>query len=83
MRLSVAIAVVFFSMVGLSMADDVRASIRKPTNIPAEALGPALQALAKQRDFQIVYVSEEIESLRTEGAIGEFTAWKLIGARSM
>jgi len=74
MRLSVAIAAVFFSMVGLSMADNVRASIRKPTNIPAEALGPALQALAKQRDFQIVYVSEEIETLRTEGAIGEFTA---------
>jgi iron complex outermembrane recepter protein len=55
------------------MADDVYASIKKQTNIPAEGLGPALQALAKDRNFQIIYPSEEIGSLRTQGAIGEFT----------
>jgi len=41
------------SAIGLSVADDVKASIRKPTNIPAEALGPALQTLAKERGFQM------------------------------
>jgi iron complex outermembrane recepter protein len=74
MRLSVAVAAVCLSIVGLAVADDVRASIRKPVNIPAQALGPALQTLAKDRDFQVVYVSEEVNSLRTHGAVGEFTS---------
>lgn len=72
MRLSVAVAVVCLSIVGFAAADDVRAAVRKPTNIPAESLGAALQQLAKDRNFQIVYVSEEVNSLRTEGAVGEF-----------
>ena len=74
MRLSVAVAVVSLSIIGLAVADDVRASIRRPTNIPAQGLGPALQALAKDRNFQVVYVSEEVNSLRTHGAVGEFTS---------
>jgi iron complex outermembrane receptor protein len=74
MRLSVAIAAVSLSIIGLATADDVRASIKRPTNIPAQALGPALQTLAKDRNFQVVYVSEEVNSLRTHGAVGEFTS---------
>jgi iron complex outermembrane receptor protein len=73
MRLCVVIAAVCLCVVGLSVADDVHASIRKQTNIPAEGLGPALQTLAKERNFQIVYVSEEVNALQTQGAIGEFT----------
>jgi len=74
MRLSVMAAAICLCIIGLASADDVRASIRRQTNIPAEGLGPALQALAKERNFQIVYVSEEINALHTEGAVGEFTA---------
>ena len=72
MRLSVAVAVACLSIVGLAAADDVRAAMRKPTNIPAESLGTALQQLAKDRNFQIVYVSEEVNALHTAGAVGEF-----------
>jgi iron complex outermembrane receptor protein len=73
MRLCVVITAVCLCIVGLSVADDVHASIRKQTNIPAEGLGPALQTLAKERNFQIVFVSDEVNALRTQGAIGEFT----------
>src|SRR6266478_5044146 len=73
MRLSVVVAAVSLSIIGLAVADDVRASIKRPTNIPAQGLGPALQTLAKDRNFQVVYVSEEINVLRTKGANGEFT----------
>jgi iron complex outermembrane receptor protein len=73
MRLGVAVAVACLSAMGLSVADDVKASIRKPTNIPAEALGPALQTLANERGFQVAYVSDEVASRRTQGAVGELT----------
>jgi iron complex outermembrane recepter protein len=74
MRLSAMVAAVSLSIIGLASADDVRASIKRPTNIPSQGLGPALQTLAKDRNFQVVYVSEEVNSLRTQGAVGEFTS---------
>jgi iron complex outermembrane receptor protein len=73
MRLSVAAVCLSLCLIGVSSADDARASTRKETNIPAGGLGPALIALAKDRHFQIVYVTEEIANVRTEGAVGEFT----------
>ncbi len=74
MRLGVAIAAVSLCLIGLSMADDVRAAIRKTTDIPAQALVSALEQLAKDRNFQFVYVSEDIGKVRTAGAVGEFTS---------
>jgi iron complex outermembrane receptor protein len=71
--LGVVTAAASLCLAGLSMADDVHAPVKKQTNIPAEGLGPALQALAKERNFQIVYVSEQINVLRTKGASGELT----------
>ena len=53
-------------------ADDT-AGQRLSTNIGAQALGAALQTLARERHFQIIYVSEELYNLRTAGAVGEFT----------
>jgi outer membrane cobalamin receptor len=73
MRLSVLATVICLSIIGVSAADDARASIRKQTNIPAQQLGAALQTLARDRNFQIIYVSEELSDLRTQGAVGEFT----------
>src|SRR5580698_8218383 len=58
---------------GASMADDVHSAVKRPTNIPAESLGPALQALATERHFQIVYVSEQINVLHTKGVSGDLT----------
>ncbi|HEX7115153.1 MAG TPA: TonB-dependent receptor [Steroidobacter sp.] len=73
MRLSVAVAIGCLSLTGMSVAEDVRAAVREAIHIPAQGLGPALQTLAKQRGFQIVYVSDEVNSLRTQGATGELT----------
>jgi iron complex outermembrane receptor protein len=73
MRLTLAVAVACLTLGGLAAAGDAAAAIRKQTDIPAEGLAPALNALAKDRNFQIVYVTEEIANVRTEGAIGEFT----------
>jgi iron complex outermembrane recepter protein len=73
MRLSVAVAVASLAIIGLANADGARASIRKSTNIPAQPLAAALQTLAKDRNFQVVYISEEVNSLQTQGAVGEFT----------
>ena len=74
MRLAIVTAVACFSLAGLSAADPARASIKKQTNIPAQALSAALQAFAKDRDLQIVFATEEVKALRTLGAIGELTA---------
>ncbi len=73
MRLSVAIAVTCLATIGLSVADESRASISKHTEIPAQDLASALQTLAKERGFQVVFVSEDIGSKHTEGAVGDFT----------
>jgi iron complex outermembrane recepter protein len=73
MRLSVVATCLCLCLIGFSSAQDAHASVRKLTNIPAEGLGPALNALAEDRNFQIVYVTEEIANVRTAGAIGEFT----------
>jgi iron complex outermembrane receptor protein len=73
MRITVTVTAFCMAIVGLSIAADAHASIKQATNIPAQPLAPALQSLAKDRDFQIVYVSEEIGDRRTGGAVGEYT----------
>jgi outer membrane receptor protein involved in Fe transport len=73
MRLSVAVVACCVSLVGLSVADNARASIRKSTNIPAEGLVPALKQLAHERGFQLVFQSEIVGSTQTQGAVGECT----------
>ena len=73
MRLSVLLAAICMSTVGPSMAEDVHGSPKTFLDIPAGSLGAALSRLAKQRRFQIVYVTEDLKGSRTEGAKGEFT----------
>jgi hypothetical protein len=46
---------------------------RAPTRIPAEELGLALRTLAKDRGFQVVYVSAEVEHRTSPGAAGDLT----------
>ena len=55
------------------MADNAKASLRGFIDIPAEPLGKALQTLAKDRDLQVAYVSDEVESIQSAGASGELT----------
>jgi outer membrane receptor protein involved in Fe transport len=56
----------------LCAAAEVSAAIRH-TEIPAQGLGPALQALARERDFQIIYRAELVRDVTTAGASGELT----------
>jgi iron complex outermembrane recepter protein len=74
MRLNVA-AAVYLSIIGVSTAAPAGAAIdKKFTNIPAQSLGSALQALAQQRELQVVYLSDVVDNLRTGGATGELSA---------
>ncbi|HEY0687243.1 MAG TPA: TonB-dependent receptor [Steroidobacter sp.] len=73
MRLSVLAAAISLS-VGLSTAADVQAAIKKRTFIPAQGLGPALRAFAKDHKLQIIYVSEEVAKLHTRGVVGDVTS---------
>lgn len=73
MRVVTVAAAVCMSIVGLSVAEDVRAAIRMPTKIGAQELGPALQAFAQHRDMQVLYFSGVVKDLRTNGASGDLT----------
>lgn len=74
MRAALAMAIACFSLGAIGAADEARAAIKKQTNIPAQNLSTALQTLARDRNLQVVFVSEEVNSLHTAGAIGELTA---------
>jgi hypothetical protein len=70
MRLGVAATAICLSIIGVALADPAHAAIRKPTNIPAQALGSALEELAKERDIQVLYRSEVVLDRKTDGAVG-------------
>jgi outer membrane receptor protein involved in Fe transport len=74
MRVIVVATAICLSTVGLSAADDARAAIRMPTNIPAQRLGSALETFAQSRDLQVLYFSQTVRDIRTAGASGELTA---------
>lgn len=72
MRLT-AIAAACLALVGMAIASDADAAIRRTTAIPAQGLAPALETLASERGFQILYVTSVVRDLRTDGAVGELT----------
>ena len=79
MRAAVLATAFCMSIIGLSVAGDATAAIRKPTNIPAQSLRSALDALAKEHDLQLIYRSELVGELQSQGAVGEFTAEEALG----
>jgi iron complex outermembrane receptor protein len=74
MRIAVVAAAVCISVVGLALANSVSASIREPTHIAAQGLGPALKQLAQSRGLQVLYLSNTVRDVRTSGANGDMTA---------
>src|SRR5262249_5667680 len=74
MRAMVLATLVSCAIVSLASAQGAHAAIRKPTNIPAQALRPALQLLSKERDMQVVYRTDVVADLRTAGAVGDLTS---------
>src|SRR5580692_460170 len=73
MRIAIAAAVACLSIIGVTATAQVHAAVRKHTEIPPEPLDLALRTLAKDRGFQLVYLTENVEALQTRGAVGEFT----------
>src|SRR3984957_8838034 len=73
MRLSIAVGTACLAFAVLCGRSGSWASITRETNIPAQGLGPALETLAREYGVQIVFVSEDISHLRTQGAAGKFT----------
>jgi iron complex outermembrane recepter protein len=79
MRIAVVATAVSFSILGLATADDASAAIRKPTHIAAQPLGRALKELAQSRGLQVLYFSETVRDLRTQGAAGSLTTDEAFG----
>jgi outer membrane receptor protein involved in Fe transport len=74
MRVLVIASAMCLSTFGLAVATDALAAARKPTSIEAQGLGSALEALAKERAFQLVYRPEYVQDHWTSGAAGELTS---------
>jgi iron complex outermembrane receptor protein len=79
MRITLGAAVACIALGGICTAHDADAAIKSRTDIPPQALAPALQALVKERNIQLVYRSELIGDQRTAGASGDLTAVEALG----
>jgi iron complex outermembrane recepter protein len=72
MRIALAVAVAL-GIGSIVIADPTHATIKKTTNIAAQALGPALKEFAASRELQILYFTDTVRHLQTPGAVGEIT----------
>jgi iron complex outermembrane recepter protein len=79
MRGTLAVALGCLTLAGLAAAADATAAIRKPTEIAAQGLGPALTVLAKEFDFQVLYRTEIVNNLKSPGASGALTSDEALG----
>lgn len=66
-------AVMLLSAVGLAFAAESWAAIKKTTHVEAQGLGPALEALAKEHGFQVLYRTEIVRGLHTHSVDGLLT----------
>lgn len=76
MRVIVLACAVLWALVGFTIANAATAvidSTAQTTSIPSESLATALRTLARERQFQVLYRSELVRSLRTRGASGTLT----------
>jgi iron complex outermembrane recepter protein len=73
-RIAVVTAAVCISVAGLALANGASASVREPTHIAAQSLGPALKQLGLSRGLQVLYLSNTVRDIRTNGANGDMTA---------
>src|SRR6266480_1149285 len=61
------------SIVGLAFAAEGWSAIKRPTHVDAQGLGPALEVLAKQHGFQVLYRTEIVGGFRTQSIEGQLT----------
>lgn len=74
MRLGIASTVLGLGLISLACAESSQAAMRLSTDIPAQPLGVALQRLARERKFQIVYAYDDLSNVQTHGAVGELSS---------
>ena len=67
-------AFICLAITGRASAADPTDTVRKPTHIPAQDLGPALKQFAADRELQVLYFSDTVRNLHTAGATGELSA---------
>jgi outer membrane receptor protein involved in Fe transport len=72
-RASVIATAVCFAILGISQAGEAPAAIRRPINIPAQDLGAALRAVARERELYVIFAAQDVDGLRTAGAAGTLT----------
>jgi iron complex outermembrane receptor protein len=70
---SASLGVLLLSVVGFSFAADSWAAIKRSTHIRAQDLGPALETLAREHGFQVLYHTEIVDTLRSGPVAGELT----------
>lgn len=73
MRSFLAVMVVCLSGAGVSLADPAVVHVRLSVNVPPEPLASALHAYSQQTGFHVVYISEDVRSRRSAGAVGKLT----------
>lgn len=61
------------SIVGLCFAGESWATVKHPTHITAQGLGPALEVLAKEHSFQVLYRTEVVKGLTSQSVDGDLT----------
>ena len=64
---------ILLSAVGLALAGESWAAIKKTTHVDAQGLGPALEVLAKEHGFQVLYRTEVVRGVRVHSVDGMLT----------
>lgn len=80
MRAAITATTICLSFNGPSKADNADPPLRKETHIPAEDLGAALRTLEKDRNLELIFVSEDIRGIHTRGATGDLTVEEALKA---
>ncbi|MBM0108867.1 TonB-dependent receptor plug domain-containing protein [Steroidobacter sp. S1-65] len=70
---SASVGVLLLSVVGFSFAADSWAAIKRSTHIRAQELGSALETLAREHGFQVLYRTEIVDTLRSRPVEGELS----------
>lgn len=74
MRIMASAAVVSLALIGLSVASESDAAVKRFTSIPPQGLESALETFEKDCNVEVIFVAEDVREVRTQGAIGEFTS---------
>jgi iron complex outermembrane recepter protein len=72
-RLTVAAAISCIFLSSLPAAEHAAAAVTQMTDIPPEGLSSALETFARDRKLQLIYVTDDVESRHTDGAVGNLS----------